>query len=344
MKNSLKSVLPAALAAITVFAVTNADASQSNIHSYRYVLLVRPGEVNRYAGELANAANDPGRHFDVETDAQGRVTNIAIVRAGKTMSELRLHYSGSTSLLTGFDTFTNGEQTQAARIQRNTEGEAIRQDQMTAQGVLAGYEVFTQASGCVDVVGYSGGDQKTGHAFHCYSVSGVENRVRRYELGNENVYIEAEYDEKTGLMRSCKQFNGDKLVRNVVPAYDANADVVRNDVYDAEGKWFSSDEFTDGLRTKRLYKFSNGGTQEIRYTYDEKRWLEESQVYANNKFICRLTYDILPNGTVKRTLAQGPEGDLWAEYPNRFVTDIDHTGQPSGAGTGAVFYRQGNWW
>src|SRR5437762_9584167 len=43
---------------------------------------------------------------------------------------------------------------------------------------------------------------------------------------------------------------------------------------------------------------------------------------------CRFTYDRLADGTATRTLAFGPDGALWAEYPDMEVVDVRQNGHP----------------
>ena len=78
-------------------------------------------------------------------------------------------------------------------------------------------------------------------------------------------------------------------------------------------------------------------------SYNDKRWLEETKIYINDRYRCSLVYDRMPDGTVKRTLANGPDGELWAEYPDLSVTDVERDGQNIG-GKSAILHKKGNWW
>jgi hypothetical protein len=49
------------------------------------------------------------------------------------------------------------------------------------------------------------------------------------------------------------------------------------------------------------------------------------------------------DGTVQKTLAQGPDGRLWAQYPGQRVYDIFRDGTPVG-GNPLVRYKPGDWW
>ena len=44
-----------------------------------------------------------------------------------------------------------------------------------------------------------------------------------------------------------------------------------------------------------------------------------------------------------RTLAFGPDGDLWAEYPDMEVVDVRQNGQPIN-GRPAIINKAGNWY
>ncbi|HLJ25282.1 MAG TPA: hypothetical protein VKY85_01075 [Candidatus Angelobacter sp.] len=172
-----------------------------------------------------------------------------------------------------------------------------------------------------------------------------KNRIQikeRYYFDDER-YFQTEFDEATGLITSEKQFNRTgELQSYFVRSYDSNGDVSRSDMYDGGGRWFGRDDYKDDLRTARSYKFYDGSSKEIRYSYDEKRSLKESQIYVNNKFVCSLVYDVFPNGVIKRTLAQSPDGDLWGEYPG-LVFEVERTGWPVGSMAGTL-YKKDNWW
>jgi hypothetical protein len=126
-------------------------------------------------------------------------------------------------------------------------------------------------------------------------------------------------------------------------SYDGNGGMLRQDMYDDAGVWYGSHEFTNGLTTRKNYKFADGSRREVNITYDEKRRAKEARLTVNDKLICTFAFDYLPDGTVKRTMALGPNGDLWAEYPDRFVDEVGQDGQALNW-TQGIIHHPGNWW
>jgi hypothetical protein len=110
-------------------------------------------------------------------------------------------------------------------------------------------------------------------------------------------------------------------------------------MFDPAGHWFAAAELVSGLTTKRLYDSS----KELRYSYDERRRVKETMLLYNDMLVCRFTYDRLADGTAKRTLAFGPDGALWAEYPDMEVVDVRQNGHPIN-GRPAIINRAGNWY
>jgi hypothetical protein len=157
------------------------------------------------------------------------------------------------------------------------------------------------------------------------------------------VYTDVQVDEDTGHSLSSKQMNGTQLQNTKKWVWAGDGALIRVDVYDENGVWYSADEFEHGLSSRRLYKFVNGGTEEIRYSYNEKRWLIKSAVSHNDQLVCSLTYDRLPDGTVQKSVAVGPDGAMMGEYAAPAVTDLGRTGQPPGRSDG-VLHKTGDWW
>ena len=121
--------------------------------------------------------------------------------------------------------------------------------------------------------------------------------------------------------------------------YDDDGDLVRQDMFDPDGNWFAAAELVDGLTTRRLYDSS----KELRYSYDERRRIKETTLFFQDRLVCRFLYDRLSNGTVKRTRAFGPDGALWAEYPDMEVVDVRQNGHPIN-GRPAIIKKAGDWY
>jgi hypothetical protein len=82
----------------------------------------------------------------------------------------------------------------------------------------------------------------------------------------------------------------------------------------------------------------------VRTTYDNNRRAKSAVYYYNDQLICTFTYDRLPTGQVKRTLAHAPDGTLAAEYPDIFVDKVDRLGRPLDHADVGTIYRKGKWW
>ena len=120
--------------------------------------------------------------------------------------------------------------------------------------------------------------------------------------------------------------------------YDDDGDLIRQDLFDPAGNWFASAELVNGLTRKRRYDSS----KELRYSYDERRRVKETTLFYRDMLVCRFTYDRLADGTAKRTLAFGPDGALWAEYPDMEILDVRQDGRPIN-GRPAIIHKTGNW-
>jgi hypothetical protein len=159
---------------------------------------------------------------------------------------------------------------------------------------------------------------------------------------DEAGFTEADLDEQTGKTTSSRQMQDGKLSNTKKHIY-ADGNLTRVDAFDARGTLFSVDFYEDGLLRTRDYKLPQGGTRELRYSYDEKSWTVKSEIYSLGKAVCVLTYDRDSDGTVQRTAAFSLNGTLWAEYPPPIVMDVGRDGQAVGR-SDALLHRTGNWW
>ena len=71
--------------------------------------------------------------------------------------------------------------------------------------------------------------------------------------------------------------------------------------------------------------------QEARYAYDGQP-------------IFTLVYGRLADGRVVRSVARGPDGAVWAEYPDVYVEYVEPTGEAVDRPGVAKIYRKGPWW
>jgi hypothetical protein len=313
----------------------------STIRSYRYELSTRSQE-SRFASEISPPAIRVGAtRYEVETDTQGRTTRVAVIRDGLTLSERFYRFATSAKLPNEYERFVAGEKTGIVRIQRDEAGNRIREDYFTVGGTLTRYELYSYSPDSVEDTHYTAGGKKTRYEILHYSANETLTQVSYHSSPDLPSYFETQLDDSTGLAKSQQGFRDGKLSYTSSYTYNADDDLVRDDFYDPNHKWRSADEFNQGLRTRRIYQVG-GATRELRYTYDEKRWLKESALYYKETLVCKFVYDRLPDGTAKLTRALGPNGELWAEYPDREVSDVKINGEAL-AGE-SVIHKTGNWW
>jgi hypothetical protein len=333
-RSSHRRIIALAIAAGISSAIAN---GQTNVHRYRYELWTRSQDPT-FANEVPPDA--AGRYYSVETDPQGRIARVAVIRDGKKISEDTYYFGPGEKAANASESFRGSEKTRRTKIQRNATGEITREDYYTVAGVLTGYALYSYRIDSVVKAAYTAeGKRKT--IFVCsYSPKGtLAHSIVFSNPNDQNFHNDVDYDDSTGLMRLRKQFTGGKLDNSGLFTYNANGDEIRQDVYNAAGKRYATTESADGLVTKRMYAVG----EEARFTYDDKRLLKETVLFYKGAFVCRFVYDRLPDGTVKRTLALGPQGDLWAEYPDQCVVDVRRDGSPI-TGEPAIIHKKANWY
>jgi hypothetical protein len=314
-------------------------AARADVQRYRYELDGRSGEPT-YAAPLPSDGTPTGPWFEVERDSKGRMIRTADMRGGSKESEATYHYTGDSMTFDAGEIFLAGEHTASVKYQRGDKGFVTRVDRFTVGGDPTGYEVRTAGDAGVEDVYYAmDGKEKNRYVMN-YSDGGVLLTYRRI-VGS--AYYEYLMDPSTGLAKSRKKIEDGNLVLKSVYAYDSNGEILREDGYDDKGAWFVSVEYSKGLIVRKNYKFADGTHKEINVTFDEKRQAKEARLSINDKLICTFTYDRLPDGTIKRTLALGPGGDLWAEYPDRMVNEVGQNGQALNR-TDGIIHHAGNWW
>lgn len=331
-------------AALVVAMAAYTASAQVSIRNYRYRLSTRSHEPE-FAKEISSTVGVGGTRYEVEADAQGRTTRIAVIRDGQKLSETFFRFAGNAKLPSGYENFEAGELTSVVGIQRNEAGNRIREDYFAVGGTLTEYMVYSYSPDHVEEDSYTAEGKKSEHSIRYYSAKDTLTRSIAYtNPDNPGKRTEYEYDDGTGLAKSRQQFNDGKLHVTVSNTYNADGDLVRSDAYDSNHNLFAADEFNDELRTKRIYN-EKSGTREMRLTYDENRRLKESELYYKDVLVCRFVYERFLNGTAKRTLALGSNGELWAEYPDYEVFDVKRNGEPwEGKLPGAVVHKTGPWW
>ena len=312
-------------------------SAQLAVHYYRYELLTRSQE-SQYVTEVP--AGVRGRHHAVETDAQGRITQTAVIRDGQKVSQRIYSFAPGSKAASEYETFTGSEKTGRVTIQRNARGERTREDYFTVGGAVTGYTLYSYRPDSVEATIFTADGRKRAVNISFYSPTDVLTRAINYSNPDDRgFHVDADFDDRTGLRKGSTQFESGNLSNSGLFNYDDDGDLIRQDVFDAAGNWFAATELVNGLTIKRLYDSS----KELRYSYDERRRVKETTLFYNEMLVCRFTYERLPDGTPQRTVAIGPDGALWAEYPDMEVVDVRQDGHPIN-GRPAIINKAGNWY
>lgn len=332
-----------AVVGVLVLTMSVCGAQAQSKRTYRYEITTRMGD-HEYREEIAAGAAVSGPSYQIERDKMGRMVRETDRRDGKATGVWEFHYTGLSKLPDSYETWLEGQLTAITNMQRNGAGVIVRYDRHTAQGDLTHYTVIEDLPDHQDTYGYTPDNKRTMHSLTYYSATGeLVRRITYFSPESEAGFTDIEIDEHTGQTRSSKQVENGKLINTKKYTYTPDGGLSRVDAYDEKGTWYSADEFQNGLMHRRLYKFLGGESKEVRYSYDEKRWVTKSEVYFSDKLVCNLTYDREPDGTIRRTLATGLDGTLWGEYPAPGVMDVERNGQAVGRTDGEI-HRSGNWW
>lgn len=328
-------------AGFLVAALVSASASAEERY-YRDTLDVRTGPPVRFVIEVPANAATHGGYFKVITDAKGRITRYAFLIDGQVSSETEYEYAGDSRLPSGTKSYKQGSLTGSSKITRDAAGQETRVEFFTAQGAPTGVTTTKWVAGHAERANFTPDGARRWHSEEYYSADGIETRSVTYYEGS-TAYNESIYDTQRGVVKSSKQFTNGQLQISYVNTYDDDDDLVRQDLYSDKGTWYGAKIYEHNLLTKKLYKFSSGVSQETYVKYDAKRWAQSAQFYVNSNLICTFVFEHLPDGTTKRTIAQGPDGSLWAEYPDRYVDEVDKHGHPPNSTLGDI-HKVGDWW
>jgi len=314
----------------------------SEVHWYISHVSLRSGE-SLHGSEIPVGKVIEGGYTEEETDNLGRITRMSWFWGAEKKSETLFQYAPKAKLAEAFETYAaSGILVSRSRIQRNAAGERTRVEAFSPTGELTSYQVRTISPDSVEESTYTAEGKRTRRLINYYSAAGI--RIRQREYPQENIYYESEYDQGTGVTLSQTKVVNGGLELTVKYSYNSYNDKTREDLYDSKGVWFGEREFSAWLKLDERYKFADGSTQETKSTYDENRWLKSATFSRNGQLICTFTYDRLPTGQVKRTLAVGSDGTLFAEYPDLLVDKVDQTGHPVDNADVGIIQRKGNWW
>jgi antitoxin component YwqK of YwqJK toxin-antitoxin module len=317
--------------------------AQTTVHRYRYELSTRSGDAE-YRGEILTGVPAAGPSYEVERDKMGRIIRETDFEDGKAVGSWRYHYSSAQKFYDGKEIWIDGQLTATEQVARNTQGLMTRTERHTTDGELTAYSVRRELTDHIDAHSYAADGRPVAHIKSYYSASEVLiRRVIYISPENDDAgYTEAQLDEQTGKTMQSRQIQNGELTNSKKYTY-ANGNLVRVDAFNAQGALFSTDAYQDGLLQKRVYSPGRADVREVRYSYDDKRWLVKSEIYSLGKSVCVLTYDRDSDGTIQRTKALSPDRILWAEYPPPIVMDVEKNGQAVGR-SDALLHRTGNWW
>jgi len=317
--------------------------ASGDVHRYLYELSTKSGE-SLYAGEVPAGAKSPTKCVDVTTDRLGRITQVVRQVNGKMTSETIYQFEADARLPSGFATVAaNGERISQNRIRRNARGDRVRIDQFTMAGELAEYVMRKVGSDSVEEITYTAlGKPKGDRVVNYYSPAGILARSRHYCSGT--VYSEDEYAVSNGLLQAQDTFLNNELRIVVRSTYDTSGEFIRKDIYSQNVLWYGSFEYSNDLLMVKKYRWPGGRTADIRFSYDDKRQPKEATIYHNDQLVCVLKYDRFLTGAIKRTIALGANGQVFAVYPGLEVDEIDQQGHDIDHPELGTIYRQGNWW
>jgi hypothetical protein len=318
---------------------TSASAAE---HYYRDGIRTRLAWPLRYLTEVPASATTHGGYIKVETDAEGRIVRTTFLWDGQPVDSDVLNYSGDARLPDHTRHFAAGVLTGVTAFTRDTDGQPTRVEFYTDQGVLTGYATNTFFSDHADGASFTPEGVRKARWQAYFSPDGAEIRRLTYFAEGDS-YIEEQFDPTRGVEASMKKYVNGKVRIAYVDTYDADDDLIRRDMYNENNAWYGAEYYERNLQTKGLYKFSSGEIREIRYSYDPRRWATSTQQFEDGVLVCTFLFERFPNGTIKRTIAQGPDSSLWAEYPNLMVVEVNRSGHPPGS-TAGVIYKVGDWW
>lgn len=334
-----KIILTAFIIILSFKICLSQNTQGGQIQNYRYQLETFPGDPDKYSDELPSNTTSP--HYEVETDNEGKIVRVASWRNEKKISESLYIYTGS-KYYSSIELYTSGEHKGTTRYQRNEKDEPTQSDYYTTTSILTGYAIFSYKKDFVEIINNSA-EGKFITKTNKYYLNRIFNHKRTFHSEIDSNYSDYQYDDKTGQLKSGQEYRSNKQINSINWSYDESGDMIRIDGYLPNGNWYAGEEYSDNLRLKRKYKMTDGTSFESQISYDDKRLEKETKMYVNDKYICKFQYDRLPDGTIKQSKAIGPEGDLYAEYPDVLVIKVDINGQNTDRVKGTI-YKKGPWW
>jgi hypothetical protein len=309
--------------------------------NFRYSLVTRNGE-SRMTGELSGAVPAAAKYYSVDYDASGRMVRIRTMTNGRmTFTQTRFFHGSSPLPDSVALSNATGEALSSYRIVRDAEGNRSRVLFYNPSGAVTSTRLRILRGDSVESIDSTAKGTQSRHAIDYFSPDGVTTKevVIGVRVRRENLFSPV-----TGNIEEDRDFRSDTLAFINKHTWGTDGLQVRTDYYYANGTWVGASEFQDGLESVVRYKWPGGESEERRRSYDSNRRTTQTKFYHNEKFICTFTYDRDAAGTVKRTLAVGPDGALMAEYPGLYIDRVGSDGRPPGSPTQGVIQKTGPWW
>jgi len=192
-------------------------------------------------------------------------------------------------------------------------------------------------------VQYSATGQPEGRTLLVYTDEDVLLRSRWFPSAAPTHY-DTRFDPRTGLVKGRQKIHLGVLDSSSREIHDSGGLVLRSIHYDAAGRRYGVTDFAEGLKIVTRVDFADGSSLEVRFSHDEKRRTREARYAYNGRPVFTLIYERLPNGRVVRTVARGPGGNVWAEYPGVYVEYVDRNGEAIDRPGVARIHRKEPWW
>jgi hypothetical protein len=316
-------------------------ASIQKDRNYSYSLPTRAGQPV-YGGELAGSPGT-GSYYAVEFDRSDRITRIRHFVDGKvTLTERRFYNGAARASDSVAYTDANGQAGTSSKLERDAAGNVTRSVDYTRLNHLSGIRRRFIRRDTVEVFDSTADGRQPAHSVNVFDSAGtLVKEVRFLQAG---VRLEYARSATTGQIQENREFHGDSLTFVTKWTYGTDHLPLRYDVYYPNGTWVGSTEFAGGLQSVFRYKYANGQTEERRYSYDDNRQTTQAKYFREGQLVCTFTFERTAEGTVKRTLAIGPNGDLLAEYPDMYVETVTSDGRPFQTPEKAIIHKTTAWW
>lgn len=283
--------------------------------------------------------NGRGEYFGAEVDANNRTVRVRRYQDGNEIAYEVFHYQGSQSLPDAIESFGVDEFLSEQKFTRDRDGLIVRIDVTNRFRAPLAVVTFDRRGDSVSAITRSPDGKTIEHKTVFFSQRRLLRAYSVHDPANPRNYVYVEVDEKSGLQRGAREVRAGVAVNTRSFWYNKDGDLLRSEGFDATGASFVVDEYSGGLLRKRSYS----DAREYRLIYDEKRRNASTEVVYSGALVCRLVYELKPDKTILRTVAQGPSGDTWAVYEGNAILEIKPDGRPVNSEP-AIVYKRGRWW